>query len=137
MKINLFIEPCIEFLKKQANSLSLPYAIYTPSGDARKPIFVITWKGTEPSLPSIVLNSHMDVVPVFEEKWSHPPFSANIDSEGRIFARGSQDMKCVGVQYLAAIRALKKQGVALKRTIHVIFVPGIKHFVEMEKTSET
>ncbi|KAJ6638574.1 Aminoacylase-1 [Pseudolycoriella hygida] len=117
-------EPCIEFLKKQAKSLELPYNIYTPSGDPKKPIFIMTWIGTEPSLPSVVLNSHMDVVPVFPEKWTHPPFSADVDSEGRIFARGSQDMKCVGVQYLAAIRALKKEGITLKRTIHIIFVPG-------------
>lgn len=27
---------------------------------------VITWLGTEPEKPSILLNSHMDVVPVFE-----------------------------------------------------------------------
>lgn len=85
-----FIEPCIEFLKKQAHSLDLPYAIYTPTRDPKKPIFVITWKGTEPSLPSIVLNSHMDVVPVFKEKWTYPPFSAHIDEKGQIFARGSQ-----------------------------------------------
>lgn len=66
----------------------------------------------------------MDVVPVFEENWTHPPFGAEIDSAGRIYARGSQDMKCVGVQYLAAIRALKQDNVELKRTIHVMFVPG-------------
>lgn len=65
----------------------------------------------------------MDVVPVFEEHWTHPPFAADIDESGKIFARGSQDMKCVGVQYLAAIRALKRDGVKqLKRTIHVMFV---------------
>jgi len=72
---------------------------------------------------------------------TYPPFSADIDSEGRIFARGSQDMKCVGVQYLSAIRALKKEGVALKRTIHVIFVPdeetggidGMKVFVHCDE----
>lgn len=82
----------------------------------------------------------MDVVPVFEENWKNPPFGANIDSEGRIFARGSQDMKCVGIQYLAAIRELKKQGVTLKRTILVVFVPdeeiggnlGMKLFVKTD-----
>ena len=26
---------------------------------------VITWEGQDPSLPSIILNSHIDVVPVF------------------------------------------------------------------------
>lgn len=134
-------EPCLEFLKKQASNLDLPYNVYVPSGDPKKPIFVITWKGTEPTQPSIILNSHMDVVPVFEDKWTHPPFGADIDAEGRIFARGSQDMKCVGVQYLAAIRALKKNGVTLKRTIHVMFVPdeeiggipGMKAFVRTDE----
>ena len=36
-------------------------------------------------------------VPVFPECWTHPPFDAHKDSEGRIWARGSQDMKSVGV----------------------------------------
>lgn len=63
-------------------------------------------------------------MPVFPENWTHPPFSADIDGEGKIYARGAQDMKCVGMQYLAAIRALKKDRVTLKRTIHVIYVPG-------------
>lgn len=83
----------------------------------------MTWVGQQPELPAIVLNSHMDVVPVYENMWTHPPFAADIDDEGRIYARGSQDMKCVGLQYLAAIRALKKDGVTLKRTIIAMFVP--------------
>lgn len=33
-------------------------------------------------------------------------------------------MKSVGIQYLEAIRRLKANGVALKRTIHISFVPG-------------
>lgn len=88
-----------------------------------KPICIITWTGTEPTLPSIVLNSHMDVVPVFSEMWTHPPFAAEIDSIGNIYGRGAQDMKSVGMQYLGAIRSLRNSGVQLKRTIHVLFVP--------------
>lgn len=105
-----------------------------------KPVVVMTWIGTHPSEPSIILNSHMDVVPVFEEYWTHPPFAAEIDKEGRIYARGAQDMKCVGMQYLAAIRLLKRDNVRLKRTIHVLFMPdeelggflGMAKFVESE-----
>lgn len=67
----------------------------------------------------------MDVVPVYEDDWTHPPFEADMDKEGRIFARGAQDMKSVGTQYLGAIKALKDNGIRLKRTIHVIYVPGI------------
>ncbi len=91
-----------------------------------KPILVGTWKGTNPNLPSILLNSHTDVVPVYLDKWICDPFSAFKDEQGRIYGRGTQDMKCVTIQYLEAIRRLKSQGVTLKRTIHLTFMPGIK-----------
>lgn len=113
----------MEFLKKQAADLGLPITVYYPAKKTL-PIAVITWQGSQPQLPSVVLNSHMDVVPVFADKWKHGPFDAEMDEEGRIFARGSQDMKCVATQYLGAIRALKKSGATFKRTVHVIFVPG-------------
>lgn len=92
--------------------------------DLLKPVCVITWRGSEPDLPTILLNSHMDVVPAYDEQWSHPPFAAEIDADGNIFGRGSQDMKCIGMQYLGAIRHLKRNGISLRRTVHVVFVPG-------------
>lgn len=113
--------------------------MYHPVND-KNPIVVLTWKGSQPDLPSIILNSHMDVVPVFEEHWTHPPFAADIDEDGKIFARGSQDMKCVGVLYLAAIRSLKRDGVQqLKRTVHVVFVPDeeVGGYLGMEKFVNT
>uniref|UniRef100_A0A2K6V222 Aminoacylase-1 n=1 Tax=Saimiri boliviensis boliviensis TaxID=39432 RepID=A0A2K6V222_SAIBB len=45
-------------------------------------VTVLTWPGTNPTLSSILLNSHTDVVPVFKEYWSHDPFEAFKDSEG-------------------------------------------------------
>ncbi|XP_066248194.1 aminoacylase-1-like isoform X1 [Euwallacea similis] len=132
---NINYEPCIKFLRAQAKSLGLPIMVtWVVEG---KPIAIITWTGSEPTLPSILLNSHMDVVPVFEDKWTYKPFSAHIDEKGDIFARGTQDMKSVGIQYLEAIRRLKLDGVTLKRTLHVSFVPeeevggvdGMKPFV--------
>ncbi|KAI9582296.1 hypothetical protein GQX74_015419 [Glossina fuscipes] len=118
----IFAAPCVEFLKKQANKLGLPFKVYHPAQET-KPIVIITWKGTQPELPSIILNSHTDVVPVFPEMWNHKPFSADIDKDGKIYARGTQDMKCVRMQYLAAIRALKSGSATLKRTLHVVYVP--------------
>lgn len=110
-------------MKRQAQQLGLPIELYHPF-DETKPIAIITWLGTDPTLPSIILNSHMDVVPVYEELWTHPPFGADMDEAGRIFARGAQDMKSVGMQYLGAINVLKSRGIRLKRTIHISFVPG-------------
>ncbi|MCL4138053.1 UNVERIFIED_CONTAM: hypothetical protein GTU68_049732 [Idotea baltica] len=80
-------------------------------------------KEKDPQLPSILLNSHTDVVPVFPEHWKYEPFSAFKDEEGNIYGRGTQDMKCVGVQYLEAMKLFKKEGKQLLRTVHMTFVP--------------
>ncbi|MEE6527070.1 hypothetical protein FKM82_028149, partial [Ascaphus truei] len=87
-------------------------------------ITVLSWRGTEPHLRSVVLNSHTDVVPVFEESWTHPPFSAHKDQAGNIYGRGAQDMKCVTIQYLESLRRLKSEGHRFPRTIHLTLVPG-------------
>lgn len=48
-----------------------------------------------------------------------------MEENGDIYARGAQDRKSNGMQHLAAIRALRRNGVKqLKRTIHVVFVPN-------------
>jgi len=33
-----------------------------------------------------------------QENWKYDPFSAKMEGNGDIYARGSQDMKCVGMQ---------------------------------------
>lgn len=118
---NINYDDCVAFLQKQAESLDLPVKVYHVHPN--KPIVVLTWIGLQPSEPAILLNSHMDVVPVFEDKWTYPPFGAHMDEQGNIYARGSQDMKCVGIQYLEAIRRMKLAGQRFKRTIHISFVP--------------
>uniref|UniRef100_A0A7N8Y004 N-acyl-aliphatic-L-amino acid amidohydrolase n=1 Tax=Mastacembelus armatus TaxID=205130 RepID=A0A7N8Y004_9TELE len=58
-----------------------------------------------------------------EEQWKYDAFSAFKDAEGNIYARGSQDMKCVTIQYIQAVRRLKVAGQKLMRTVHLMFVP--------------
>ncbi|KAK6916833.1 Peptidase M20, dimerization domain [Dillenia turbinata] len=110
-----------EFILSQAKSLSLEFQVL--EFVKGKPLLLLKWPGSDPTLPSILLNSHTDVVPAEPLKWSHPPFSAHLDSHGRIFARGSQDMKCVGLQYLEAIRRLKASSFRPLRSIYLSFVP--------------
>ncbi|XP_023632546.1 aminoacylase-1 isoform X2 [Capsella rubella] len=43
--------------------------------------------------------------------------------DGLIYARGAQDDKCIGVQYLEAIKNLKSRGFSPLRTIHISYVP--------------
>ncbi|XP_058752063.1 uncharacterized protein LOC131625184 [Vicia villosa] len=110
-----------DFLTSQANSLSLhSQTIELVPG---KPLVLLKWVGTSPELPAVMFYSHTDVVPAEQDKWDHPPFEAHVDSEGRIYARGSQDMKCVGMQYLEAVRRLKEWGFQPKRSIYLAFAP--------------
>ena len=71
-----------------------------------------------------MLNSHLDVVPVSPEHWDSDPFAAHKRPNGDIVARGAQDMKCVSMWYLEAVRRLKVAGTVLLRTIHLTYVPG-------------
>lgn len=126
----------IEFLKEMSREMGLP--VQCVEVHPGKTIVIITWEGTDPTLKSIVLNSHIDVVPVFADHWKCDPFEAKKMENGDIYARGSQDMKCVGIQYLEAIRRLIKKGERLLRTVHMLFVPdeelggfkGMKLFVQ-------
>lgn len=139
---NINYDACVRFLQGQAESLKLPCRLYHCKPN--NPIVVISCIGSEPSLKSILLNSHMDVVPVFEDKWTYKPFDAHMDEHGNIFARGTQDMKSVSIQYLEAVRRLQRDNVVLKRTIHLSFVPdeerggelGMREFVKTESFSK-
>ncbi|KAJ2352670.1 adenylate cyclase [Coemansia sp. RSA 2618] len=132
---------CQAFLERQAQELGLLF--WAKEYVAGKPVVILTWIGTQPELPSIILNSHTDVVPVFEEFWTHPPFEASrvateAGDDFKIIARGAQDMKIVGHGYLEAVRSMQAQGVRLRRTLHLVFVPdeeigghdGMAKFVE-------
>lgn len=107
-----------------------------------KPVVLIEWPGSQPELPRLVLNSHYDVVPVMQEHWDTDPFAAFKDSSsGRIYGRGTQDMKCVCVQYLAAVSRLRRAGFQPTRTVYLSFVPdeeiggvdGALKFLESEE----
>lgn len=111
---------CLALLKTQAEKIGLDYHVVEVVKD--KPAFIMSWPGTQPELPSILLNSHTDVVPVYPEFWKHDPFEAVKEANGDIYARGTQDMKSVGIQHLEAIRRLKERGIKLKRTVHLCFI---------------
>jgi acetylornithine deacetylase len=59
---------------------------------------------------SLILNGHIDVVPVgAEDLWSSPPFNPTI-KDGRIYGRGGGDMKAGITAYIYAFKTLKKIG---------------------------
>ncbi len=112
---------CVNFLLEIARELYLQAKVLELAEGY--PIVLLTWPGQEANVPSIILSSHYDVVPVSEEFWEWDPFSAKMRENGDIVARGAQDMKCVGMAYLEAIRSLKEATFTPKQSIHCIFTP--------------
>lgn len=59
---------------------------------------------------SLILNGHIDVVPVGANAlWTHPPFDPYVDGD-RLYGRGSADMKAGLVACVTAMQALKDLG---------------------------
>ena len=59
---------------------------------------------------SLILNGHIDVVPVGAQAlWSHPPFSAHVEGD-RLYGRGAADMKAGIVAFTMAFKALRTLG---------------------------
>ncbi|PVU97346.1 hypothetical protein BB559_002066 [Furculomyces boomerangus] len=114
-----------EFLINQAKEIGLEYQVVEPVKG--KPSVILKLAGKDPSLKSILFNSHTDVVPVYREKWTYDPFAAERvqmeDGSYRIYARGSQDMKDTGSMYLEAMRKIKESGKQPLRNIYALFVP--------------
>ncbi|MBL0148592.1 MAG: ArgE/DapE family deacylase [Ideonella sp.] len=59
---------------------------------------------------SLILNGHIDVVPVGATAlWSRPPFEPRVEGD-RLYGRGAADMKAGIVAYLSAFDALRRLG---------------------------
>ena len=70
-----------------------------------------------PDVPGgIVLSGHSDVVPVEDQPWSHDPFNV-IERDGRLYGRGTSDMK----SFIATALALVPDALAagLKVPLHL------------------
>lgn len=98
---------------------------FLPEAPDHSPVVVAHWPGKDSSLPVLLLNSHYDVVPADLEAWTVPPFGAFRSPEGKIYGRGTQDMKCVCIQYIEAIRKLHANHPDWQpeRDIYLTFVP--------------
>src|SRR5580693_356095 len=65
---------------------------------------------------SIILLSHMDVVPANSKEWTVSPFSGTV-KDGDIWGRGAIDDKGPGVIEMMAMLAIKRAGILLNRDI--------------------
>lgn len=82
------------------NGFSVEYSLFEENR-----LHVIADKGLSPIAPPLVLSGHFDTVPLGAKKWSIDPFEGKV-LDGKIFGRGSSDMKGgVAAMLCASIRA--------------------------------
>jgi succinyl-diaminopimelate desuccinylase len=70
--------------------------------------------------PKILLNGHVDVVPADPEGWSHDPFKPVVKN-GKIYGRGSADMKGSDACEVYSLKALVETGVKFSGSITPTF----------------
>ena len=89
--------------------------------------------------PVLHFNGHYDVVPAVGD-WTSAPYKPEV-RDGKLYGRGTSDMKAGIVASMVAARALKLENVNLEGTISFSFVPdeendleaGAKFLVEQKK----
>jgi len=104
-------------LKEKFLSDGVPATVWEPAPG--RGVIAARLHGIGRHAKSIILLSHMDVVPANPSEWEVPPFSGEIRN-GDIWGRGSLDDKGPGVIELMAMLAIKRAGILLNRD--VIFI---------------
>jgi acetylornithine deacetylase len=124
---------CQEIQAERMDAMSLEVDMWEPSDEelAAHPAYVpveLSYEG-RPNVvgihrghgggPSLILNGHVDVVPTGpDETWSTPPWSGHYEN-GRVYGRGSADMKGGLVCNLLALQALQAVGISLQGDVIV------------------
>ena len=108
-------EPDWEALKKH------PAYVPVSRGYEGRPNVVATLEGNS-SGRSLLLNGHVDVIPAgAKEAWEHEPWSGDL-ADGRIYGRGTSDMKAGVAAMTMAVEAVVRSGVKLAGDVILEYV---------------
>jgi succinyl-diaminopimelate desuccinylase len=58
--------------------------------------------------PVLLINGHLDVVPIDPDGWTRDPFAGLVEDDGRLYGRGAADMKGGIAAAIEAVRALQR-----------------------------
>ena len=108
-----FEAPAVAYLKRVLEAEGIPVQVFAK--DPKRPNLVARIKGNGTKKPVLIM-SHTDVVGVQPEKWSHPPFSADL-ADGFVYGRGTVDDKDNLTSALITMLLLKRLNVPLDRDV--------------------
>ena len=103
---------CAAFCADRLRDAGLEPEILT-SAPGRDNVVARMTGGVEPPL---LLTAHLDVVPAEADRWTHPPFAAEI-ADGHVWGRGAIDMKNMAAMSLAVVGMLARCGAPLRRDV--------------------
>jgi acetylornithine deacetylase/succinyl-diaminopimelate desuccinylase-like protein len=89
---------------------------------AGRSIVLARLTGSGSGAKPLLLEHHMDVVAVDRSRWARDPFGADI-ADGKLWGRGSMDMKGIGVTQVYAFLLLHRLKVPLARDVILMAVP--------------
>ncbi len=96
---------CIAYLKHRFESAGIEYRLY--ARDPHRPNLVARVSGRGEA-PPLLLYGHVDVVPVTDQQWTHPPFAGRV-IDGWVWGRGALDMKDGIAMYADALLHAAKE----------------------------
>lgn len=104
---------CAAFLAERLREAGLEPELLSP-GPGRGNV-VVRLRGSGAKAP-LLLGAHLDVVPADPERWSHPPFGAEIHG-GYLFGRGAIDMKNMAAMSAVTLMLLARAGAKPERDV--------------------
>jgi acetylornithine deacetylase len=100
------------------------HAFFSIEEERKRGLGLVGVTGEDSGGRSLILNGHVDVVPVGDESlWHYSPWQGTI-ADGRVYGRGSVDMKGGLCCALFAAKALRDAGIRLKGRLMVESVIG-------------
>ena len=109
-----------EIVSRELTRFGIRNEILDHGNNRKSVVGIIPGAGTAGSL---MMNGHLDTVPVGEEEWLHGPFSGDVE-DGFLWGRGAVDMKGGDTAILYAAAAIASLGIPLKGDLLVSFAAG-------------
>ncbi len=105
--------PAAERLARLFAAEGIEHTLVEKSRDRTSIVARLRGEGTRGPL---LLNGHLDVVPVDREHWTHDPFGA-VEADGYLWGRGTIDMKNMVTMSAMTLVLLRRSGVRLARDV--------------------
>lgn len=106
-------KPAAEYIAQLLDREGISYTVVEPAPTRTSLVARLPGQGDSGPL---LLNGHLDVVPVDRDAWTHDPFAA-VEADGCIWGRGAIDMKNMVTMGLMTMIALKRSQAPLSRDL--------------------